>query len=263
MAEWHPIQAPILSPSAIATFNQCPLRFKYTKIDKRDEPQGEDATVGSFVHNILERLFQEKPENRTEDVARTIARDLWEKTPTSGRRTEPWKDLAGEVAEDLKQFRWKAWWLVEEYFKMEDPTEIEPTDLEVWVDGDIAGIRVRGIIDRRIADNGKLVIQDYKTGKPPQGDRFEAERIFPLMIYANLTEQETGKEVDRMELLYLSDGSRWTYEPTPENRETMLATVKTTHEAIVDACTTGIFPANKSRLCDWCHFKPECPAWNQ
>ena len=46
-----------LSPSSIGTFNQCPMRYKYAKLDKIPEPSTEPQILGSFVHEILEDLL--------------------------------------------------------------------------------------------------------------------------------------------------------------------------------------------------------------
>lgn len=256
MADWVPIKPPVLSPSSIGTYRNCPLRFKLEKIDKRYGPGTKESLAGSFVHQVLEYLFKEDPKNRTLETARAISKDRWVKE---------WKKKVGVVVigdTEQNSFKWMAWRFVENYFKMEDPTKIHPVGLETWVDGPIVrNIRVRGIIDRLIAEGDDLVIQDYKTGKTPKGHRWEDDRIFPLMIYADLTEAKTKKNVVRMDLLYLSSGKVISYEPTEENRTAMTVRVSETFDDISKACETGDFPTSKSALCDWCHFKPECPAW--
>ncbi len=258
MGEWVPVKAPVLSPSSINTFRQCPLKFKYEKIDKRRQPGTVETLKGSFVHEILEYLFKEPAENRTTDTAKAIAAERW---------AASWqKKVRKLISEDrdLNNFKWQSWWLVENYFKMEDPSTIEPVGLERWVDGPVInGIRVRGIIDRLIkTEEGLLVIQDYKTGKTPrENDPWEADKIFPLMVYADLAEAETETEVSSMELLYLQSGKVIEFSPTEKNREAMYRRVIETSAAVDEACQTGNFPPSKSKLCDWCFFKKECPAW--
>ncbi len=258
MAEWTPVKPPILSPSAISTYRNCPLKFKLEKIDKRYGPGTKESLAGSFVHEILEYLFKdEEPENRTLETARRISKERWDRE---------WKSKVSKVVigeKEQNDFKWMSWRFVEGYFKMEDPTKIRPVGLERWVDGDvIGGIRVRGIIDRLLEEDGKLIIQDYKTGKTPRDSRWEEDRIFPLMIYADLTELKTGKGVSRMDLLYIASGTVISYEPTTENREAMYSRVTETYDSIAEACQTGEFPTGKSKLCDWCNFKAECPAWS-
>lgn len=257
MNEWVPVKPPILSPSAIGTFRNCPLKFKLEKIDKRYGPGTKESLAGSFTHEVLEYLFKEKAKDRTIENARQISRDRWERE---------WSKKVSKVVfgdKEQNDFKWMSWRFIEGYFKMEDPTKIEPVGLETWVDGPVfRNIRVRGIIDRIIEDGDNLIIQDYKTGKTPRDSRWEDDRIFPLMIYADLTEAKTKKNVSRMDLLYVASGTVISYEPTEENRAAMNRRVGETYDDISEACKTGDFPTGKSKLCDWCNFKPECPAWS-
>jgi len=259
MTDWTPVPTPILSPSTILSYNQCPLKVKFAKIDKIKDPGTQESLKGSFVHEILEVLFKTIDKgDRNEDVLKTISRDLWEKK-WKGRLTGI---VQGENAQ--RDFRWQAWWLIESYLKMEDPNETEPVALETWVDGTvISGIRVRGIIDRIVEEDGKLVIQDYKTGKAyDRGSPWDRDKEFPLMVYADLTETDTGQEVDRMELWYISGEKIVTYEPTKDAREYMYGLVRDTQANLTESCQTGDFPAITSKLCDWCAYKSRCPAWN-
>jgi len=66
-----------LSPSSIGTYRQCPLKFKYSKIDKLPDPSGPEAILGNFVHAILEELYKLPQEFRTQQQAKEIAKELW------------------------------------------------------------------------------------------------------------------------------------------------------------------------------------------
>jgi putative RecB family exonuclease len=265
MSEWTPVPVPILSPSAVNTFGNCPLQFKFQKIDKRYGPGSEATVRGSFVHEILEYLFKEPAENRTLATAKTIAGDRWANAVNKYSR-ENWETQAQKAGvTDMNALKWNAWANVKTYFEMEDPTTFEPIGLETWVNGEILGNPIRGIIDRLdwTDDGEEIVIVDYKTGKSHEkGNRYEASKIFPLMVYAELVEEERKKPVNRMELLFVSDGSTVTYEPNADNREAMYQTMSDTSAALEIACKTGEFQANKGPLCNWCDFKSECPAWN-
>ena len=69
-----------MSPSSIGTFNQCPMRYKYAKLDRMPEPSTEAQVLGSFVHEILEELFKLDAEDRNESSARRIGKQLWDKS---------------------------------------------------------------------------------------------------------------------------------------------------------------------------------------
>jgi RecB family exonuclease len=99
-----------MSPSSIGTFNQCPMRYKFAKLDRLTEPSTEAQILGSFVHEILEDLFKLDAEDRNESSARKIGKHLWDKA---------WgQEFANLDVQDSteNQFRWKAWWCVEKLF---------------------------------------------------------------------------------------------------------------------------------------------------
>jgi putative RecB family exonuclease len=243
------------SPSSLSTWQQCPKRFYYEKIEGRRGP-GTDASIrGNFVHSVLEDLLKLDPEERTLDAARSITRLLWD------------GEYEGEVehlfmsAEELKRFRWMSWWCVEQYFKMENPSEFIPMGLEVEVEGRIDGVPIFGIVDRwSMTDTGKIIVGDYKTGKVPKA-RYSGEKKLQIMIYADLLEQQTGLEAYRMDLLYVKDAKLVSYLPTDELRESTALTLTTAWDEMNLACESEKFPTQTGPLCNWCDFKPECPAF--
>ena len=139
---------PYMSPSSISTFQQCPLKYKFSRLDKLPSESTEAQVLGSFVHEVLEELFKEDRVDRTEATARRLARDLW---------TDKWAaefyDLKEKSPEN--EFRWKAWWCIENYFGMEDPTSFDASGIESKMQGDLDGVPLLGIIDRIVT--GKLI----------------------------------------------------------------------------------------------------------
>ena len=66
--------------------------------------------------------------------------------------------------------------LVANYFLLEDPDAVRDVGVELGLEADVAGMRLRGIIDRLdLTETGDLVVIDYKTGRAPSA-RFERGR---------------------------------------------------------------------------------------
>jgi len=222
-----------LSPSSLSTFNQCPQRFKFNKIDLIPDPSNHWAVLGNFVHDIIEELY---------------------KLPSEMRRTE----------KEIKDFRWSAWFCVENLWLIEDPKFVEPKGLEFELNGQIGGVQIRGFIDRYgpSKDSLMLTVSDYKTGKTPKGSYVD-EKFTQLLLYAILLSNLGIGDVDKIELLYLKDGVRL------EKVVTHSDIVKTTEyvqetKAEVDACCrSGFFEAKTSYLCNFCSYKKICPAWSK
>lgn len=210
---------------------------------------------GNLVHEVLEELLSLDPEERTEERAKELTRNLWD---------SEWRDRVATLRLAEKEshlFRWTVWWCVENYFKMEDPKTVEPSGLEFAVEGRIDGVPIYGIVDRwSTTDSGKIVISDYKTGKVP-APRYSGEKKLQIMMYADLLEQKTGREAEKMELLYVKDAKRVTYKPTKELRKSTSDLLVSSWDDMNNACDTETFNTNVGPLCGWCDFKPECPAF--
>ena len=221
-----------------------------------------DATVlGNFVHDVLEALLRLPGTERTTAAAQTLMRDLWEREyRTKAEDVLAVKISASRLVAAMHEFRWKAWWCVENYFAMENPVSVAFDGLEDYVVGDIDGVPMRGYIDRWHHTDDGIVIGDYKTGKTPK-PQWQADKFQQLAIYAHLLGAIQQTDVAGMELLYLKDGVRLARPVEQETLNTVAKSVRTVHVELLTACDTGHFETKKSRLCDWCAYKPFCPAW--
>ena len=247
-----------LSPSSISTFRQCPLKFKYGKIDGLVEPGTEATILGNFVHEILEELYLSPQHERTQSLAKEIARRIW---------AEKWEAEACSVVRGEREqnlFRWTAWWCVENLWRLEDPTQLSPWGIERHVEGDIGGVKLHGYIDRLMYDeNNNARVCDYKTGKTPKKNYVD-DKFFQLIIYTQLLGSlELNPQSLSVELLYLKDGVRFEKTLTPADVQHVVSVIQEVREGIEERCAKGYFEPNTSILCNWCSFKRMCPAWNK
>ena len=246
-----------LSPSSLSTFKQCPLRFKYTKIDGVREPDTEATVLGSFVHEVLEIVFSLDPHKRTIEASKNIATSLWN---DGGWKTKV-SAVIGSRDDLLRDFRWRSWWCLENYFSLENPAEIIASGIEDEVNDSIEGVKIKGFIDRWSETDSGIVISDYKTGKTP-APRYRADKFTQLMNYAIHINKRLNKMPSNLELLYLKDGTRLTSDVNQQGIDTVTNMIVTTNEEILKRCEVGKFEYKTSKLCDWCSFKRTCPAWN-
>ena len=247
-----------VSPSSISTFQQCPLRYKYSRIDRLPEPSTEAQALGSMTHEVLEELMALPSAERTLPNARSILLAQW----AAKWNEEVLKLPLGDY--DRHAFRWNVWRCVENYFALEDPTLVTLEGIECRLETNLEGIPVLGILDRwHFAEDGTAVISDYKTGKVA-AKRYEGEKRLQLMVYVALHEEIYKSKVSSAELIYLKgSGTRVAYEPTPESLDLMHTTLAKVWTGINESCDTGEFETKKTRLCDWCSYKGQCPAWRR
>lgn len=254
------IPPPYLSPSSIDTFHQCPLKFKFSRIDKLVDPPTEATVLGSFVHAVLEELFVLPAQDRTLSAAKSIMASQWR-----AEWEEKTIDVLGNKPQLLKDFRWRAWWCIENYFKIEDPTAIDPKGIEHELNDQIESVPIKGFIDRWHQGQDGIIISDYKTGKTPNRNWVDG-KFTQLLIYAEILCSQTEQPLQLVELLYLKDGvkfQKW----NDDNLQTKLSEIRLmvadTHNQVQRRCEIGEFEATPNKLCNWCSYKSICPAWTR
>jgi putative RecB family exonuclease len=245
-----------LSPSKVSSFTQCALAFRFSAIDRIPEPPSAPATKGTLVHATLERLFALEPAARTLVAAKACLLDAIEAIRTDPEFTGLELDEAAEAA-----FLTDAEVLVEHYFQLEDPTTINPVGLEIMLEVPIEGVTLRGIIDRlEVDEDGELIVTDYKPGRSP-GERHEQGRLGGVHFYSYLCEQVYGKRPKKVQLLYLREPVAIIATPTEQSTRGLRNKVGAIWQAVEKACAADDFRPKPGPLCDYCAFKPWCPAF--
>ncbi|KAG5177138.1 RecB family exonuclease [Tribonema minus] len=256
-----------ISPSSCGDFQRCPQLFKY----RHDQPTP-DMVRGTALHAVLNDLYELPRANRTVEAVQDAFRAMWAR-----ERAAQWN--AHLFAEPSAEREWglKALQLLENYFYLEEPAAQDPLwrEKRLHVEfGDAGGapsvaMNVTGILDRldRGAD-GQLAVVDYKTGKAPTlkyspavNERIIREKFQQLKIYALLAQRVHGEMPRRLVLLYLDGPARLTMEVEPSILDETERELWQTWHDIQRALATQHFPPRTSRLCDWCSFKPICPAF--
>lgn len=249
---------PHLSVSSIQTYQQCPLKFKYSKIDLIADEPNEASLMGNFVHDVLEYMYRLPPEARTIESAKNIARDLWDSA--WGMKVHEYVPSPDAV----RMFRWNSWWCIENLWKLENPEKVSPIGLEYEVNAAVGGVVIKGFIDRfsQSEDSMMLTVSDYKTGKTPRKE-YQDDKFFQLSVYAKLLSVLGIGDADKVELLYLKDGVRLSRKITDSDLDQAVEIIQEVKACIDTDCQTGYFAPVTSVLCGWCSYKPICPKWKK
>jgi putative RecB family exonuclease len=253
-----PLELPSgLSPSKVSSFKDCALAFKFGVIDRIPEPPSPWTAKGTLVHRALERLFGEAPADRTLEAA---LHHLEAAKPEVMEHRE-YADL--ELSEEeAVAFSADAELLVRNYFLLEDPTRINAIGLELRLGADVGSLNLRGIIDRLdMDDEGELIVTDYKSGKAPSVN-YEQTRLGGVQFYSFLCEQLFGKRPKHVQLLHLKEPVAIISRPSDQSTIAFQRKVMALWTAIERACERDDFRPRPSGLCDYCSYKPYCPAWD-
>ena len=242
-----PGEALSLSASAVETYLECPLKYRFKQIDKIPESASRpQLTFGNIIHKVLER-FHGSEGDITEDQILQILDEEWKSGEfTYMQREEKLKEQAVEM---LKRYV--------------DNTKQEPPhvlDTELKFSFDLDGIRIVGMIDRiDNSSNGNKVV-DYKTSKRSTPAK-NSVQLGIYSLYLQQTEDEILAGIPETATLYfLRD------EEQPEHNHTFTETdLNSIREKITDVAR-GIrarrFEPCSGYHCDWCDYKNlACPAW--
>lgn len=261
------------SYSAIDTYLQCPQKYKFQEIDRVSPrpPKSKEAIFGSLVHNTLKFMFERNPLYPTLDEVVSYFREHW-----PGRDT-----FLAEIKNDPLK---RAWTEEEEKIVFEDgvrmlkrfyeknaPWNYNVVDLESRFEVTLADEKtgethiLAGIIDRidKLPDDSYEII-DYKTSKRmPSQDAVHRNR--QLALYSLGLQKRwphLAAEDIKLSLYFVKHGEKLstkaTQESTVEARGELLKTINEIQERIRG---NKAFEPMPSILCNWCEYRPMCPAW--
>jgi putative RecB family exonuclease len=244
-----------LSPSKVSTFTDCALSFRFSAVERLPEPPSIAAERGTLVHRALEHLYVLTPSDRTPDAAAACldqaALEAWDDPDVQALGL----DDAGKAT-----FQAEAAEMTQRIFMLEDPTRVNAVGLELRMETELAGTRLRGIIDRlELTTDGELVVTDYKTGRPPS-ERYEQSKLGGVHLYSLLCERVLGRRPARVQLLFLGKNPQAIIAtPSEQSTKGLERRVGAIWTAVVRACEHEDFRPKPGPLCNWCAFAKYCP----
>jgi putative RecB family exonuclease len=246
-----------LSPSKVSSFKDCALAFRFSVIDRLPEPPSPQMVKGTLVHSALEGLFWDhRRGRRTPEAAESSLVKAWD-----ALRDDPeFLELDLPVSEH-DAFLADARSLVANYFQLEDPNAIDAVGVELLLEAEIGGLRLRGIIDRLdVTPEGDFIVIDYKTGRVPS-EMQEHSRLGGVQFYALLCEEVLGRRPISVRLLYLKDPVVIAADPSEQALKGLKQRTTAVWSAIERACEDEDFRPKPSGLCQSCNFQEFCPAF--
>jgi RecB family exonuclease len=246
----------VCTPSKLATFTDCPRRYRFTYVDRPAPQRGAPwahNSLGASVHTALKNWYGLPPERRTPGVLPTLLRGTW---VGEGYRDD---------AQEQDAFRRALGWL-ETYIATLDPA-VEPAGVERVVAAKTGTLAFSGRADRIDRRGDELVIVDYKTGRG-ELTTDDARGSSALALYAFATAKTFRRACHTVELHHLPTGTVARHEHSDASLERAVSRAEATARDIKAAEASlgaGVepdeaFPVTPSSLCSYCDFKKVCPA---
>jgi len=239
------------SYSALDTFLTCPLKYKYSQIDRIKAPKSKEQFFGTLIHSTLKVVHTPGILSPTLEQALDFFSKNWNA-----------EVFADEIEERAAFSQGVA--MIQDYYKKNDPAKVNIIDLEsrfqVEMGKDEKHI-VTGIIDRIDKTEDGYEIIDYKTTrKLPSQEKVDND--LQLSIYLAAFLKRYPKEIENLDkikvsLYYLKHGvklsSQRSLEQIQKSEELVLD--------LIDQIKKSRFEPAISGLCDWCGYQNICPMW--
>jgi putative RecB family exonuclease len=246
------------APSRLATYADCPRRYRMGYLDRPTPPRSgawAHHSVGAAVHVALARWWELPLARRTPAGGGALVVEAWS---SEGFRDE----------RQSREHRDRARGYVERYLATVDP-EVLPLGVERTVSVRTGRASLWGRADRIDDRPGEgVVVVDYKTGRAVLTVD-DARESLALAVYAAGAARTLRREVTRVELHHLPSGTVVGWEYTAASIETRLADADAQAAAMAaldaafragmtEAEADAAFPPRVAARCGWCEFRSAC-----
>ncbi|MFZ5424465.1 MAG: ATP-dependent helicase [Patescibacteria group bacterium] len=232
-----------LSYSQIATYETCPLQYKYSYVLNIPSAPNHALSFGITLHDTLRdfhaSLMFDQPVS-LEDVYQMYERN--------------WQPL-GYLDSEHREMRYNSGKsLLADYYNKNINTKIKPVGLEKSFNIWMGGIKFYGKIDRidPLPDGGVEII-DYKTGSLK--DQKHVDKDSQVAFYALGAKEALGLNPKKLTYYYVEAGEKLSTERTDVQLEKQKLKVVETVEKIKE----GDFNPKPGMHCNWCDYKDICP----
>jgi RecB family exonuclease len=240
---------PTLSPTRIATFLECAVKYRYIYIDKigRFYTRAQSYfSFGSSLHHVLQSYHEEGAAQTPEQLVEKLG--------------ERWIAAGYESAEQEREHRAAGEQIVQAYHTAHQEriaAQTETLHTEKTISCDMGRFKLSGRIDRidRHAD-GRLEIIDYKSGRL-ETTPDEVANDLAMSIYQLILKRLNPGTPVFATIYCLRSGNQASAELSDEQMDEFAAELKTLGEQILDMDYQSLVPVPLS-ICSHCDFLPRC-----
>lgn len=237
-----------LSASSIETYQQCPLKYRLSNIDKIPQVSSKpQLTFGNIIHRVLEQFHQPSSEQTQERLLKLLDNN--------------WESLGFDYETQEADFKRQGVELLTNYYDYLIKYPVDVIERELQFSFEIEDIIINGKIDRIDKGETGYNVIDYKTSKKAT----KANKYIQLAIYSMYLQQEKQLEFgglpESTALYFLREeepfrAHKFTVTELLEIRENILEVGKNIRNQKFAPC--------KGFHCDWCDYKSLlCPEWEE
>lgn len=251
----------------LAAFATCPLQYKFAHVYKIPIFGSRSMSFGKTVHNALQQFFQlwiERTVSSPDGSSSPLSPSLNQgggALPVSLVELESfyrdhWQDDWYRDDKEREEFRQQGLDMLRRYYATLPEAKPDPLFLEQAFTLKVAGVILKGRIDRIDRCGEGVEIIDYKTGSPKTEDDLKKDKTKKeqLYLYQLAARDVLGLDVKKLTFHYLEDGSRVSFLAEPGE----LLTFQEELADRVERIKRGVLDATPGFHCRFCDFKDIC-----
>ncbi|HKT11987.1 MAG TPA: ATP-dependent DNA helicase [Terriglobia bacterium] len=237
-----------LSATAVETYIDCPLKFKFSHLYRI--PTGPQATLtfGNIMHQSVRHYFKLRKEGKVafEDLTRFYLGS--------------WKGVGFEDSYQEETYQKSGLNQLREFTDRHNamPISADGVRMEVHFELAMQDVVLEGRIDQinpvRPSEPRLVQLVDYKTGRPRT--QKDADKSLQLSVYALAAENHLGLEPESVVFYNLTNNQAVASVRTKKELDAVQQKVL----GVAEEIRRMIFPATPGFVCKYCEFVPICPA---
>jgi len=239
--------------SALETYTQCPLKYKFQEIDKIRTPKSPEAIFGSIIHGVMKFIHTRQQGGTFPDLQNAL--QFFESKWTIENFTDEYQKTSLFNQGKL---------IIEKYYHDNNISSSNPIATEMFFETSVESINethtLAGKIDRiDKLEDGSFEIIDYKTTKwlPSQDD---VDNNLQLAIY-QMGFLNRWPNIDapiKVSLYFLLHGMKLSGSRSPDTK----ATIEKVSNMIKSIQEAKEFKPQPGILCGWCGYQKMCPMFS-
>ena len=237
----------LLSPSQVNTYLTCPAKWYFRYLVGLSEPATGALALGKAFHGTLAQNFRQKMSTGSDMESDALAEAF----------NAEWSDALSEAElrddEDPADLASTGKAIVEVYVAQAAPP-VKPGAVEQTVQGEVAGVAVRGIVD--LIDVDGCVFYFKTSSKRPNG--IPAEHSLQLTTYTMITPQASGLcRLDTATKTKTVNVVQQSFRVSADDRRF----AETLYPMVRESIRDGIYPPHRgSPMCSrrYCGYWREC-----
>ncbi len=249
-----------LSPSKIATWQDCPRRF-YLEYVRREPSTGVWAhlSLGQSIHAALKDWYDDSTTTRSFATLQELMVRNW---------------VPAGFANDEQSTQWRDWatTITWQYLQQRQAEAGHATthSVERTLAARTEHAAIGGRIDRLDVDGSELIVIDYKTGSSVPGVD-QARSSLALALYAICVQRTLRRPCHRVELHHVPSGVVAAWEHSDEALTRQLRRVDQIAQDIREQemrvaqgePVDEVYPPSPGGLCSYCGYRDMCPEGTQ